>query len=76
MNDFAFGNKKIDLLMLINFFFQKAVDYRKKTRGINKKDEETENKRKEHQKSLLKLKQEELEERLKSGSFSLTQKKA
>lgn len=44
---------------------------RKLTRNAtNKKDDQLEQKRKEHQKQLLKLKQEELEERLKSGSFS------
>jgi len=58
----------------LNFLLD--IDYRKKTRGTNKKDEEAESKRKEHQKNLLRLKQEELEERLKSGSFSLTQTKA
>ncbi len=50
-----------------------AFDFveRKNTRNAtNKKEDQLEQKRKEHQKQLLKVKQEELEERLKAGSFS------
>lgn len=49
---------------------------RKATRGTtNKKDDQTEQRRKEHQKQLLKQKQEELEERLKTNSFGQAKKK-